>query len=107
MLSLRYMKQKSYKLKGKLWIYPGDAAWHFLTVGKKETSDIKESYTGLTRGFGSLPVEVTLGKSKWRTSIFPDSRSGTFVLPVKKSVRQAEGIYDGDDVSFSITIKPK
>ena len=98
------MKKKTYTLKGKLWIYPGNAAWHFLSVGKKEAAQIKEEYKGLTRGFGSLPVEVTIGEMAWKTSIFPDSKAGMYLLPVKKSVRQAEGIFDGDIVSFTIRI---
>ena len=53
-------------------------------------------------GFGSIRVEVTLGGSTWRTSIFPDSKAGCYVLPVKKAVRTAEGVEIGDRVDVMV-----
>ena len=38
------------------------------------------------------------------TSIFPDSKQGSYVLPVKKAVRTAEGIEDGDDVEVALDV---
>lgn len=29
------MKSFLYTLKEKIWIYPGDAAWHFITIQKE------------------------------------------------------------------------
>jgi hypothetical protein len=37
-----------------------------------------------------LRVQVTVGGSKWTTSIFPDSVRGSYVLPIKRAVRKAE-----------------
>ena len=54
------------------------------------------------RGWGSVRVLVTLGSSTWNTSIFPDKRSGTYILPLKASVRRTEGVFDGDVVTFTI-----
>jgi Domain of unknown function (DUF1905) len=68
----------------------------FFTIPKKESSELKETYTGQTKGWGSLPVQVTIGKTVWKTSIFPDSKSGTFLLPIKASVRKKEVVYEGD-----------
>jgi hypothetical protein len=88
-----------YRFKAKLWIWPGGTAnWHFITVPKKESADIK-SKIKLRRGFGSVKVEAQLGKTKWETSIFPDSRSGTYLLPVKAKVRREEGIDAGEEVA--------
>ena len=61
---------------------------------------------GLRRGFGSVRVEATVGGSTWRTSVFPDTSSGSFVLPVKKPVRIAEGIEPGDTVDVSLVVEP-
>lgn len=53
-------------------------------------------------GFGSIRVKVTLGASTWATSIFPESKSGCYVLPVKKAVRASEGVEVGDAVEVTI-----
>ncbi len=97
--------KSSYKLSSKLWLYPGESAnWHFLTVPKESSQEIKEKYGKKVRGFGSLPVKVTIGKTSWNTSIFPDSRSGTYLLPIKAKVRKAEDLFADDNVTFSITL---
>ncbi len=49
-------------------------------------------------------IKVNINKTSWDTSIFPDSKTGTYVLPVKASIRKMEGLFDGDVVKFSITL---
>lgn len=95
--------KKLYKFSEKVWLYPGETAqWHFVTIPKKESREIKDRFKGISRGFGSVPVEVMLGITTWKTSIFPDKRSGTYFLPLKASVRKVEDIEAGDIVDFSL-----
>jgi hypothetical protein len=99
------MKQKTYILKEKTWIYPGDFAnWYFVTIPKLHSQEIKEKYGKNAKGFGSLPVTVTVGKTAWKTSIFPDRRSGTYLLPLKAKVRKAEEVEAGEYIKFSISV---
>jgi len=96
----------SYKIKSEVWLYPGMSGWHFVSVDKKTGEKINKSVAGkLKRGFGAVRVEVTLGKCVWQTSIFPDKRSGTYLLPLKMQVRKKEGIMAGDKVLFKIESK--
>jgi hypothetical protein len=48
------MHGKELTVKAKVWLYPGQAAWHFVSVPKKTASQIKRLYAGLERGWGSL-----------------------------------------------------
>ncbi len=90
----------------KLWIYPGESAnWHFVTLTKTTGREIKEKFGKNARGFGSLPVLVTVGKTTWQTSIFPDRHSGSYFLPIKAVVRRKEALEAGDAVTFSITLR--
>ena len=86
-----------------LWQTEG-TAWHFLPVTLECGKEIKERYGKNRSGFGSLPVEVTIGGTKWKTSIFPDKQSGSYILPIKASVRRAEDIEAGEGVEFSIKV---
>ena len=100
------MKKTKYRLKSEVWLYPGmSAAWHFISVPKRESEEIKKNFGAAKRGWGSLPVTVTIRKTSWQTSIFPDKKSGTFLLPLKASVRKNEGIYHGDVINFSLTLR--
>lgn len=93
-----------YRFEADLWRYSGDAAWFFVTVPEQQSADIRESLVGPRRGFGSVRVQVTVGQSTWRTSVFPQSKEGTYVLPVKKAVRQAEGIDEGEPVAVALDV---
>ena len=61
-------------------------------IDKKQATVIIEKFGKNRRGFGSIPVIVKLGKTEWKTSIFPDSKSGTFLLPLKAQVRKKEEV---------------
>ncbi|MDR2985299.1 MAG: DUF1905 domain-containing protein [Nocardiopsaceae bacterium] len=94
----------TFEFAAPLWRYPGEAGWYFISLPPGISADISSITAGMRRGFGSVRVEVTLGSTSWRTSIFPDSKTGTFLLPVKKAVRAAEGIEDGDSISARVEV---
>jgi hypothetical protein len=91
-----------YRISGELWEYGGEATWVFVTLPADISAEIREQPRPSMRGFGSIRVTVTLGGSSWATSIFPDSKTGCYVLPVKKAVRLAEGVDAGDSVSIEL-----
>lgn len=99
-------KNSIYKLTGEVWLwgYDTNAPWHFVSVPKKETAQIKKDFSVSIRGWQSLRVEVTVGKSTWNTSIFMDSRTQSYLLPLKAAIRQKEEIYKGDKIKFTIKI---
>ena len=78
-----------------MWEYEGPAAWFFVSLPPDVADEIEGEYEGRTRGFGSVRVEVRIGATKWATSIFPDRKRGTYVLPIKKEVRRAQGLEAG------------
>lgn len=98
------MRSKKYTIQAKLWIYPGPVPWHFVTIDKKESSEIKEKYGKIRRGFGSIPVSVTVGETGWNTSVFPN-KDGTYLLPIKASVRKKENIFEDDTTTMILEFK--
>lgn len=86
------MNEHAFEFSAPLWLYGGKATWHFLTLPFDVTDQIDELTLESKRGFGSVRVRVTIGASTWATSIFPDNKRKSFVLPVKASVRKAEGL---------------
>lgn len=78
-------------------------SWIFVSLPTEASEDIRELADGPRRGFGSVRVQVTLGGSTWKTSIFPDSSRG-YVLPLKRSVRRAEAIDTGDIATVTVEL---
>lgn len=99
------MTNKSYAFHSKVWMYPGKAAWHFITIPQEISQDLKLKYGNLSRGWGSIPVNVTLINNSWNTSIFPDKKSSSYLLPIKKSIRLSEDIVDGDMIAVELGIR--
>ncbi|MCC2660044.1 MAG: hypothetical protein K0R37_818 [Arthrobacter sp.] len=96
----------SYSFRAELWLYPGEAGWHFLTLPVEVADDIREESAAFRKGFGSVKVTVQAGGQSWQTSIFPDARTGSYLLPVKKSVRAAAHLAAGDAMEVRLTVQP-
>ena len=90
-----------WSFSAELWRWR-EGSWRFVTVPENVSDEVDEAVGDATGGFGSVRVEVRLGSSVWRTSLFPSSEAGAYVLPVKKSVRVAEGLEDDDLASITI-----
>ena len=95
-----------YRLRSRVWLYPGPAGWHFVTLPKRQSAEIRSNFVIARRGWGSLPVIASIGKTTWNTSVFPDKKSGGYVLPIKADVRGKEGIASGQVIAFTIQVRP-
>jgi hypothetical protein len=63
---------------------------------------VRDLAPAVTYGWGMIPVEVRLGRSRWRTSLFP--RDGGYVLPLRDSVRDKEKIAIDDAVHIRLAV---
>ena len=79
-------------------------AWCFVTLPPEVADEVREG-AGEPRGFGSVRVRAEVGTTAWDTSVFPDKESGSFVLPVKKSVRVAAGVEEGDELTVTLALR--
>ncbi|HSX68027.1 DUF1905 domain-containing protein [Nocardioides sp.] len=94
----------SWTFATELFLHEG-GSWFFVRVPQDLSDDLRDSLTGPPGGFGSVRVEVRIGATTWATSVFPEGKHGTYVLPVKKAVRIAEGIDDGDTVTVELALE--
>ncbi|SIR63856.1 DUF1905 domain-containing protein [Microbacterium sp. RURRCA19A] len=72
------------------WAARLDSDWYFVALPLDLSEAVRETQT-YRRGFGGVRVEASIGTSTWRTSVFPQS-DGAYVLPLKRAVRDREGI---------------
>ena len=86
-----------------MWFWRGPAPWHFLTVPEQGCAELRDASALVTYGWGMIPVEARIGSTGWRTSLFP--KDGRYIVPVKTSVRTAEGLDVGDVVTVHLTVE--
>ena len=92
------------EFEGELWQHGGDGGWFFVTLPAEVAEEVREEAPPPS-GFGSVRVSVVLGESRWQTSLFPDAKTGSYVLPVKKQVRQANDLLPGDRVTVTVEVE--
>ena len=92
--------------EAELWVWDArrTETWTFVSVPVEVSEDISEITEGMRGGFGSVRVQATVGGSSWRTSVFPDSKRGCYVLPIKRAVRKAEGLEPGATTTVTVEL---
>jgi hypothetical protein len=106
------MEQATFETESELWVWSstsGKGNMHFLTIAGDVADDIRAAaYAGPwldgKRGFGSVKVDVTIGETRWSTSLFPHKDSGGWILPVKAAVRRAELLESGKIIALVIRL---
>jgi hypothetical protein len=75
--------------------------WFFVDVPPEPSADIADR-PRMPRGFGAVRVTVSIGSTRWGTSIFP--MGDHYVLPLKKAVLVAEDLGEGDEAEVSLEV---
>ncbi|GHF52082.1 hypothetical protein HNQ07_003116 [Deinococcus metalli] len=91
------------EFSGPLWYWRGPAPHYFVTVPDEEAAELKAASRFVTYGWGMIPVYVTIGTTRWPTSLFP--KDGRYIVPVRANVRQKEGLTEGQDVTVTLELR--
>ncbi len=94
---------------GPIWLWKSKdpsvpAAWHFMTITGEAAAALRIKSQGRKGGFGSVKVLARIGGTEWSTSVFPAKELDGFMLPLKASVRKAEGVKVGDEVRVVLRV---
>lgn len=87
---------------GEIWYWKGPAPHYFVTVPAKQCDDLKDISGLVTYGWGMIPVQVRIGKTEWKTSLFP--KDGRYIVPLRLSVRRAESLEEGDMITVRLQV---
>jgi len=91
-----------FRFRGEIWYWRGPSPFHFVTVTADESAVIAELAPGVSYGWGMIPVLVRIGHSETTTSLWP--KDGGYIVPLKKSLRESEGLELGDTVAVTLRI---
>ena len=92
-------------VEAEVWRHAGKGGWHFVTMPPDVADDIRARTATSARPFGTVATRVTLGSSTWETSLFADTRSGSYLLPLKAAVLTLERVGDGDVVALELELR--
>lgn len=90
------------KFSGKIWYWKGPAPFYFVTVPEEQCDDLKAISGFVTYGWGMIPATIRIGKTEWRTALWP--KDGRYIVPLKDRVRKAEQLAEGDTVTIRLKV---
>ena len=90
------------QFEGVIFYWRGPAPFLFVAVPQEQSEDLKSISGMVTYGWGVLPVQVRIGKTEWKTSLFP--KDGRYLVPIRKNVQKSENIDVGDSVIIQMQV---
>jgi len=87
---------------GEAISWRGPAPFVFVPIPPDLSAEIKAVSARITYGWGVIPAAVTIGKTRYTTSLFP--KDGRYLVPIKVAVQRAEGVEVGEVVSLSVEL---
>ncbi len=90
------------QFRGEIFYWRGPSPFHFVRVPREESEELRALSSLVSYGWGVIPVRAQIGRSSWSTSLVP--KDGGYLVPIKASIRDAEGLSDDDEVALALTV---
>jgi hypothetical protein len=90
------------EFSGIIWYWRGPAPHHFVTVPEELCSLLKSTSSLVSYGWGMIPVRAQIGKTVFKTSLFP--KNGSYIVPIKADVRRLEQLSEDDEVFLALEV---
>jgi hypothetical protein len=90
------------EFSGVIWYWRGPAPFYFVTVPAEPSYELQDISSVVTYGWGMIPVTVRIGKTEWKTALWP--KDGGYIVPLKANVRKAEKLEEGDEVTVRLEV---
>ena len=82
--------------------FDAPGGWHAVFLPPDAAAEAR--FFGRANGLGAIAVQVLIGTTRVRTSLFPDKRRDSFLLPLKADLRRCENIKVGSRISVHLTL---
>ena len=89
----------TFETRGDIELFPQKGGWHYVRV----PIDFKDVAKDLGMR-GLIPISVTLGETRWDSSLLPMG-DGTHFIALSAKVRKAENLKVGDKVNIDFIFR--
>lgn len=91
-----------YSFTAAPWMHKGPGGWHFVSLPQAMSAEIRKTFKSEEEGWGRLKVTAQLGKSEWVTAVWFDTKMNTYVLPLKKEIREKEQVSSMELIDLAV-----
>jgi hypothetical protein len=85
---IRGMSSIKYQFLTKIWKHSSPGGWHFVSLPKTVSQEIRENCKWQEEGWGRMRATAKIGELKWETAIWFDTKMNTHLLPIKAEIRK-------------------
>ena len=93
-----------YEYSGKLWKHNAEGGWHFVSLPKTLSKEIREHLQWQEEGWGRLKVLAQIAEIQWDTAIWFDTKAGTYILPIKSEIRKKRKLKIDETIEITLLI---
>lgn len=93
-----------YGFSAQPWQFQGPGGWHFISLPIELAKEIRDAFKAEEEGWGRLQARAKIGNTEWETAIWFDTKTNTYLLPLKSHVRKKENLQLGKNIEAVIWI---
>ncbi len=87
-----------------MWHHSESGGWFFVSIPQKLSTEIRTHFKNQEEGWGRMKVTAIVNELKWKTSIWFDSKSNHYLLPIKAEIRKKGNFKVGNILVVNIFI---
>lgn len=96
----------TYSFTSSVWTaFTGKATYYLASLPPKIGAAIRLMQQGKPRrGWGSVRVALTIGDTTWKSSIFPESGTKSYLFLINAKVRKAESLRENSKIKVTLKL---
>ncbi|WP_422860009.1 DUF1905 domain-containing protein [Flagellimonas sp. S174] len=93
-----------YQFKTKMWRHNAPGGWHFVSIPKDISKEIRKNLQWQEEGWGRMKAIARIDHVQWDTAIWFDSKADTYILPIKAEIRKKTKLEMDQKLSMAIWV---
>jgi hypothetical protein len=93
-----------YQFEAEIRLYEGQTKWHYVTLPVDIAQKIRKHRTDNGRSIEEIRVEVNVEATTWRTTLFDNKASKSYLLPLKANASKKGAMQVGDKLAITLTV---
>lgn len=91
-----------YQFTAQPWQHQGPGGWYFVTLPTEMSAEIRTHLKEFEEGWGRLKARAQINQHLWDTAIWFDTKTQSYLLPLKADVRKKEVIFVGTPIEVTL-----
>lgn len=94
----------TYTFTAKAWKHGSSGGWVFVSLPADMSAEIRAYLKVMEQGWGRMNVIAAVGSSRWKTSMWFDTKHDTYLLPLRADIRSKENISIDDVIDVQVRV---